>query len=446
VKAGSIELAQTAAAPAASRAGYARYVLGTLMCVYMIHHLDRMTIALLLEPIGKEFRLSDAQRGLLAGFAYAIPFALAGLPLGMLIDRVPRVRLLAVLLATWSALTALCALATSFWWLALARIGVGVAESGGTPANVAILSDYFPPERRARALGLYYMAPHLGTVVGFALAGTVATLFGWRAAFLLVGLPGLALVLLLVTTIREPSRGATTTASERAATTHLPADAAPSFAEFVRILVHTPSALHMLLGGTLSSMVTAGLATWLPPFMIRLHGFSVQQAGIAIAFGMAPLGALGAALGGTLADRLGGSRSPRVARMLATAVAVSTGAAVIGLNTASAALLIGCFALQLAAYVTTIGPSYAAVVGLMPVRTRGLSAALMQVSANVLGFGVGATLLGKLSDLLRPEYGLESLRYTMLGFSLLGLWAVAHFLAAARALRRASAGTVEPAA
>lgn len=425
------------AAPAiAPRPAYARYVLAILLCVYMIHHLDRMTIALLLEPIGKEFHLSDAQRGLLAGIAYAIPFALAGMPLGMLIDRVNRVRLLILLLAIWSGLTALCALATSFWWLLLARIGVGAAESGGTPANMAILSDYFPPERRARAFGVYYMGPHIGTVIGFALAGSVAAAYGWRAAFLLVGLPGLLLVLVLAKTIREPARGASSNAAEQASAALLSNQSAPPFGDFLRVLARNRAALHVLAASTLSNMVAAGLFTWLPAFMIRLHGMNVRQVGFAISLGMAPFAATASVLGGTLVDRLGGYRAPRVAILLALSLLVATGAAIVGLTTPWVALLIGAFALQTATHVLTVGPSYSAVLGLMPVHTRGLSGALMQVSANVLGFGVGATLLGKLSDVLRPEFGVESLRYTMLGFNLIELWAVAHYLAAAGALRR----------
>lgn len=426
---------------------YARYVLVTLFCVYMILHLDRMTISLLLEPIGKEFRLTDAERGLLAGVAYAIPFAIAGIPLGMLIDRVNRVRLLVVLLAVWSGLTALCALASSFPWLLLARIGVGAAESGGTPANVALIADYFGPERRSRAYGVYYMAPHIATIFGFALAGRIATVYGWRAAFLLVGLPGLVLVVLLVRTIREPPRGGVFPAIGHATAPPPPpgaaatgAEPAPSLVEVLCTLARNRPALHLLIGCTLSSMVAAGIFTWLAPFMIRLHGFSVQQAGFAVSLGMAPFAALASLLGGTLADRLGGYRSPRVPVMLAAAIAVAVAAIIIGLTASAVPVLIGAFAVQMAGYVLTVGPSYAGVLGLMPAKARGVSAALMQVSANVLGFGAGAFVLGKLSDVFRPELGNESLRYTMLAFSLIDLWAIAHFLAAARALGRGVRG------
>ena len=130
---------------------YTGYVVVLLLLVYMVHHLDRMIVSLLLDPIGREFQLSDSQLGLLAGLAYAVPFAIAGLPIGILVDRVHRVRLLSTLLTIWSGLTALSAFATGYWSLLMARIGVAAAESGGTPTNVSIISDAVPPRRRATA-------------------------------------------------------------------------------------------------------------------------------------------------------------------------------------------------------------------------------------------------------------------------------------------------------
>ena len=186
--------------PAASR--YSWYVVTVLLAVYMVHHLDRMIITLLLEPIGRDFDLSDSQLGLLAGLAYAVPFAIAGLPLGMLVDRVNRVRLLTVLVTVWSGLTTLAAFATGFWTLLLARVGVAAAEAGGTPTNVSIISDQIPAARRSTALGVYYMGAALGTIIGFSLAGTIAAEYGWRAGFLVAGLPGLLLGLVLSRTVR----------------------------------------------------------------------------------------------------------------------------------------------------------------------------------------------------------------------------------------------------
>lgn len=423
-----------AISPGASPGLYARYVLSTLLAVYMVHHLDRVAIALLLEPIGREFRLSDSQRGLLAGMGYAIPFAIAGIPLGMLIDRVNRVRLLTTLLCVWSGLTALCAAASGFGWLLAARIGVGAAESGGTPANVSIIADYVPPSRRSAAFGIYYMGPHLGTIIGFAVAGAVATAYGWRAAFLVVGVPGLLLALLVSKTIREPPRSADAPAGDAAAIA-----VAPPLFEILRSIWQNGAALHLFIGATLINVVAAGLFSWLAPFMIRAHGLTVRDVGFAIAFGMAPFAAVGSLSGGALADHLGGFRSPRVAVALAMAAAITVPAVWIALLTPYTAVLIGALAIQQFAHASTIGPCYAGVLGLLPSRMRGASAALLQVASNVLGFGVAVQIVGILSDVLRARFGTDSLRFAMLGFALVNIWTTAHFIIAARQLRRAGA-------
>ena len=383
--------------PGAPPGPYARYVLLTLLAVYMVHHLDRVAISLLLEPIGREFRLTDSERGFLAGMGYAIPFAIAGIPLGMLIDRINRVRLLASLLCVWSGLTALCAAAPGFGWLLAARIGVGAAESGGTPANVSIIADYVPPSRRSGAFGVYYMGPHLGTIIGFAVTGAVATAYGWRAAFLVVGVPGLLLALLVVKTIREPLRSAdsgTVTAGETA----------PALTNVLRSIRRTGAAPHFFVGATLINVVAAGLFSWLAPFMIRAHGLSVRDVGFAIAFGMAPFAAVGSLCGGALSDRLGGFRSPRAALLLAAAALITVPAVWIALLTPYTSVLIGALAVQQFAHASTLGPSYAAVLGLLPARMRGASAALMQVAANVLGFGAAVQVIGLLSDGLRGHF------------------------------------------
>ncbi len=186
---------------------YRWYVLTILVLVYMMHHLDRVVFSLLQEPIKDEFQLSDAQLALVSGTVFAIAFGIAGLPLGYLADRTRRVTLLSSIVATWSGLTALASMAMNFTHLLLLRVVIGAAESGSTPTNISILSDYFK-DKRSTAIGIYMMGAQLGTLVGFALTGFVAANFGWRAALLAAGVPGLFLVILLMLTIREPLRQA----------------------------------------------------------------------------------------------------------------------------------------------------------------------------------------------------------------------------------------------
>ena len=417
----------------ASSPRYTAYVVGVLVTVYMVHHIDRQIVTLLLEPIRKEFLLSDTQLGLLAGLAYAIPFALAGIPLGLLIDRTHRVRLLAGLITVWSALTALCAFTGSFWALVLARIGVAAAESGATPSNVSIISDYVPEQKRASALGIYYMGPQLATMVGFAVAGVVAAAWGWRAAFLVAGLPGLLLALLVWRTIREPPRTASLPGPSVST-----ANAGPTFRQLVAAFRMRPAALHLVIGSTLINVVAAALSTWLPALMIRGHGLDVKQVGLAIAFGIAPLGALGSLVAGRVADRLAVRDPVNVPRMLAISTLVTIPSAAYGIYAGQVELLVAAFALQSFAHLSTVAPAYAGTLALMPGDMRGSTAATMQVASNVLGYGVGTQLVGLLSDWFGGGGAVASLRPAMLIVALLNVWPLFHFLRAAQAMRARS--------
>ncbi|MGH7286483.1 MAG: spinster family MFS transporter, partial [Myxococcota bacterium] len=196
-----------AARPVAPSRAYANYVLGVLVLVYVINYVDRQLISILIEPIKAEFGASDAQMGILTGFAFAIFYTVAGIPVARLADVWLRRSVIAIGLAVWSGMTALTGLSRSFSELWLARIGVGIGEAGGTPPSHAILSDYFPPDRRASVLGIFSLGVPIGTLVGYSLGGWIGEHFGWRAAFLWIGLPGLALAGLVRLTVREPPRG-----------------------------------------------------------------------------------------------------------------------------------------------------------------------------------------------------------------------------------------------
>lgn len=411
--------------PAASR--YSWYVVTVLLAVYMVHHLDRMIITLLLEPIGRDFDLSDSQLGLLAGLAYAVPFAIAGLPLGMLVDRVNRVRLLTVLVTVWSGLTTLAAFATGFWTLLLARVGVAAAEAGGTPTNVSIISDQIPAARRSTALGVYYMGAALGTIIGFSLAGTIAAEYGWRAGFLVAGLPGLLLGLVLWRTVREPPRADRTQHGKTA----------PPLGVALRMIWDTKPALHVIMGTVVMGMLGIGLMTWLPTLMIRNHGANVGQVGTIMAFAIYPLGPLASLIGGRLGDSLQARASARVARFLVILALVTLPAVVAGILSESMTGLVVAFAIQAVAQTMVSAPAYASVMHHVAPEVRGLAASVMQVGTNVLGFGVGAQVIGIASDAMHAWSPDQSLRYAMLGYTVTALWALAHFLLAARAMRTA---------
>ena len=186
---------------------YRRYILGLLLAVYIFNFLDRQILAVLLQSIKLEFSFSDTQLGLLGGLAFAVFYSVLGIPIAWLADRFNRRNIIAVALCLWSAMTAACGLTTGFTSLFLTRVGVGVGEAGGLPPSYSLLSDYYPPERRGTAMAVMGMGIPLGVLCGFLVGGWVNQYFGWRTAFMVVGIPGVLLAILLWFTLRESPRG-----------------------------------------------------------------------------------------------------------------------------------------------------------------------------------------------------------------------------------------------
>ena len=186
---------------------YRYYVLALLICVGICSWIDRNIFSILLQPIKQEFHFTDTQLGLLGGIAFGLFYATVGLPIAWLADRYNRRKIITIALALWSVMTACSGLANGFGSLFLARVGVGLGEAGGSPPSQSLVSDYFPPERRAFAMGILFMYIPLGFMFGFLIGGWINQFFGWRAAFMVVGLPGLALALLVRFTLKEPPRG-----------------------------------------------------------------------------------------------------------------------------------------------------------------------------------------------------------------------------------------------
>src|SRR5215831_15126973 len=217
------------------------YVLGMLTVVYALNIADRFSISTLIEPIRAELHLSDAGIAFLTGGALALFYVTVGIPVAALADRANRRNILAVSLAAWSAMTALCGLAHNRLQLTLARFGVGIGEAGGTPPSTSILADKFPPARRPMALTVFALGACLGAWLGSSVAGSVADKGGWRAAFLALGIPGLVVALIVWLTVREPQRGALDDVVDKPAPTTL-------LATLAYIRQHK-MAFHLLMGG-----------------------------------------------------------------------------------------------------------------------------------------------------------------------------------------------------
>lgn len=404
--------------PDGGPSAYRWYVLAILVLVYMMHHLDRVVFSLLQEPIKTEFQLSDAQLALVSGTAFAVSFGIAGLPLGYLADRTRRVTLLSGIVATWSGLTALASLASQFLHLLLLRVVIGAAESGSTPTNISILSDYFK-DKRSTAIGVYMMGAQLGTLVGFALTGVVAANFGWRAALLAAGLPGLFLVILLLLTVREPMRQ----------TDHN----AGSLREGLREIAANAPLVHLIAATTIANVVAPGISMWLPSLLMRAGGQDIGWTGLAIAFTTAPIGILGTLLAGALTEKIGANYPARMTRLMALLAFLYIPAILIAVTGGPWIMLAGfCAHLFFHMFVST--PGYAMSMNIAAPHLRGSTTALMQVLSNLIGFGVGPMVGGVISDLLRPQFGNDSLRYALGAYVFLILWAVAHLLRAGKLL------------
>lgn len=387
-------------AGAPSRA-YRGVVLAMLLLVYTFNFVDRQILGILAASIQDDLKISDTRMGLLGGLAFALLYSTLAIPLAWIADRTSRSWVITISLGVWSGFTALCGLATGFWSLFLARVGVGVGEAGGVAPSYALIADYFPQSSRARALSVYSLGIPLGSALGVLFGGYIAATVDWRAAFVAVGLAGVAIAPLFRLVVREPVRKAA------------PADQVPMGRVFA-ILAAKRSFWLLAFGGACSSTLGYGLAFWLPSLMRRSFGLDLVQTshfyGAILLLG----GIVGVLAGGLLGDRLGRSDKANYARVPAVAfvIAVPMFAAGILSETVTAAFLL--FLLPQALAYIWLGPVIGAVQHLVPAHMRATASASFLLINNLIGLGGGTLFLGLLSDSLTARFGDEALRYAML--------------------------------
>ncbi len=368
-----------------TRAGsYRAYVVGILLVVYTLNFLDRQIVSILAAPIQTDLGLSDLQVGLITGLAFAVFYSVLGLPLAWLADRFNRVRLLAIACALWSGMTAVCGLAQSFTTLFLARVGVGVGEAACVPTSHSIISDYFGPEGRAKALAIFAMGIPVGTLAGLWIGGAVADAYGWRAAFLVLGIPGLLLALLTWLTVAEPARAA-----------HAPP--APKLGAAVGTLLRTPAYVRLTLAAAMASVAGYGLVAFLGVFFVRSYGLSLSEIGLGLGLAIGIGGALGSIAGGYFRTLLGGARGAR--RGAGAALAAATPLVLLALWAPSAVAAFAILLVVSALNSCWYGPVFSEVQELAEPRTRAMAAAVFNLIVNLLGLGLGPSLVGALSDL-----------------------------------------------
>ena len=380
-----------------------------------------MVLAVLLEPIKAELHLSDGQLGLLSGLAFAMLYAILGIPLARLADRASRVKLLAVCLVLWSVMTAATGFAKNFPQLFLARMGVGLGEAGCVPAAHSLIGDYFPPEKRALGISFFQAGGLAGLSAGLLITGVLADHFGWRAALMIVGLSGVPLAILVLFTMREPARRG-----------HV--QAAPDEPAFTAIaaLLRRPALRHLVMALSIGAFGTYGITQWLPAFFMRSHGLSLTQIGVWSGTAAGIGGILGVMCGGLGATRL----IPRDARWELWLPAIAYGGsaplyALVFLSpTPVIAIVIKVFATFLAA--SGGGVALSAIQSFAEPNRRATAIALVLFLSSLLGLGLGPLLVGLASDALAPQFGKESLRYALLMSTAALLWAGLHFYLSSR--------------
>jgi predicted MFS family arabinose efflux permease len=406
------------------RPGYPRLVLAMLLIVYTFNFLDRQILGILAAPIKADLGLTDAEFGAVGGLAFALLYSVLGVPLALLADRTTRSGVITGALVVWSGFTALCGLATGFWSLFWCRLGVGIGEAGGSAPSYALIADYFPPERRARALAIYSLGVPIGLSAGVVLGAYIAALIEWRTAFLVVGLAGIVVAPFFAWLVRDRPRPAVSGAPRVSPLAAFP------------ILARKPAFWLLGIGAGCSSLTGYGLALWTPSVLMRSFHFSLIETGQFMGSLVFVGGTLGVFMGGWLADRLGTAEHGWYARLPAIAWTITVPTFALGYWLDMPALAWVLLLIPNALNILWLGPVTTAVQHLVPRELRATASGSFLFLNNLLGLGVGPLLMGSLSDYLKASYGIESLRYAAI--FCLGFYAVAAVLAfvAIKPLRR----------
>lgn len=408
--------------------------LALLTLVYFFSYMDRQILAILLELIKADLRLSDAQLGMLSGLAFAIFYAGLGIPVARLADRKNRRNIIAIALSLWSAMTALCGLAQNFVQLLLFRIGVGVGEAGSSPPSHSIIADLYPPEKRASAMAIYATGVVLGGGFGTMIGGTIAGYFGWRWAMILVGIPGIILAIIVRLFVVEPKRGMSD------AQLAVDKEAMPSVGSAFAGMWRSRPAFHLVMAVTITSLIGYGLTSFGPSYLQRSLGFSIQKVALLVAPIAAVVGAFSGIVGGRIADKVSERYGIHAQSwMVAILKCLALPFTFLFFLTDSPTIAVVAYSFQYLFASSYLGPTFALIQGLAPLKVRALWAAVTLLVINMVGLGLGPLGIGLISDALRPRFGDESLRWAMVMMAALTPWAIFHYWRAGVLLKRRDA-------
>ncbi len=402
---------------------YKNYVLFMLTVVYIFNFIDRQILVILQESIKRDLNLSDTQLGLLSGLSFAIFYVLLGIPIARLADRSNRKNIIAISLVVWSAMTAACGMAQNFFHLLLARIGVGVGEAGCSPPAHAMISDYFPEKKRATALSIYSMGIYIGILFGFSLGGWLDLNYGWRIAFLSLGLPGIILALFFFMTVKEPKRdNSQVTEGQKK----------ESIVDVFIFLFSKKSFLYLSAAAGLHTFSTYALGNWLPSFLSRIHHLPSDKIGLYAGLIIGIAGAAGTFIGGYLADRLGRNDKSWYLKVSAFSAMLAIPFLMIYYFHSSLPIILSALFIGYLCISTFLGPSIAITHSLVPPHMRAFASSILFLVLNLVGLGLGPLTVGIISDYLQPTLGEESLRWALASTLFISVAAIGLFLKSSR--------------
>jgi MFS transporter, Spinster family, sphingosine-1-phosphate transporter len=402
-----------------AKANSLRLVLWILLTVYIFNFLDRQIINILAEPIKRDLGLSDTQLGLMTGLAFALFYTVLGIPIARYADRTTtnRVGLISVALVTWSGMTAICGLAQNFAQLLIARVGVGVGEAGCTPAAHSLIADLAPPEKRPAAMAFYSLGIPIGGLLGLVLGGQLADAFGWRWAFVVVGLPGIILAGVVWLALRDPRMSAAATSLRNQSPKQVHVSVKTAIGE----IFGSRAFVLLIIAGSFSAFLSYGKATWTIIFFQRSYGLSPGETGLWLGLLAGLAGGIGTWLGGWLATRYGHSNRRHVLTAPAIGMLIATPIQFLAFSSGNWVMAL---ALLFVPYVFNslyLGPTYSSAQGLVRVEVRAMASAVLLFAQNLIGLGLGPLFFGMLSDGIKPMAGEESVRWVLYGAAWLGL-------------------------
>lgn len=429
--------------------GYTRYAMFLLLGIYIVNFLDRAIINILAEPIKHDLKLADWQLGLMSGLAFALFYTVLGIPIARLAERKNRPLIIASSVLVWSGFTALSGAANNFVQLVAARIGVGVGEAGCTPPAHSLIADYVPKEKRASALAFYAMGTPIGGLVGLVMGGLVADAFGWRAAFLVAGVPGILFAILAATTLKEPRK----LLSKQLEAARIAGSA--TFSQTMKYLSGKRTFWLIAFAAAIKAFIGYGHAPFTASFFLRNHGAEIER--LADMFGLGSLGFLGLALGilggvsgaissflgGWLADKFGAKdlRGYMIFPAVASLITVPVYIFAVTLPTATGALIVLAFNGLLGSL--WYGPVYATGQSVVPPHMRATAAAILLFIINLIGLGLGPLAVGALSDYFSVGMAMgsaEGVRWALIVSTCAGFFAFFLFWFARKTIREDHVG------